>query len=159
MPPYIAVPSFGTKISGRGFLSAATAPFSVGGNPDKDDFKVRDLDFYQGLDLQRLDRRRQLVDAIDQFSRQKDAGVQLDDPDLERAYNLIASEEAKRAFKLSEGIQRDASTIRSWRWQRYWTKLLVGEAIGRTRRAVRYGQQPRMGHTPKHRLLKGSISR
>ncbi|QDT12943.1 DUF1501 domain-containing protein [Planctomycetes bacterium K23_9] len=102
LPPSIAVPRFTGNISGNGFLPSATAPFEVGGNPDKPDFQVRDLDFYQGLDLQRLDRRRQVVAALDRFSRTKDASADTtSDPDLERAYNLIASPEAKRAFDLS----------------------------------------------------------
>ena len=103
LPPNVAVPTFSRNINGNGFLSGATRPFPVGGNPDRPDFKVRDLDFYQGLDLNRLDRRRQIVNAFDQFSREKDAATSLQsDPDLERAYNLIASPEAKRAFDLSE---------------------------------------------------------
>lgn len=103
LPPNIAVPHFSKNISGRGFLPNATEPFSVGGKPDAPDFKVRDLDFYRGLDLQRLDRRKQIVGALDQFSCQKDAAANsMQNPDLERAYNLIASSDAKRAFDLSD---------------------------------------------------------
>ena len=106
LPPNIAVPKFSKAVSGNGFLTNATRPFSVGGNPEKPDFKVRDLDFYQGLDLDRLDRRRNIVNAFDQFSREKDASaISQSDPDLERAYNLIASTSAKEAFNLSEEPQ------------------------------------------------------
>ena len=103
LPPNIAVPKFSGNHTGSGFLSSSTRPFSVGGNPDRPDFKVRDLDFYRGLNLARLNRRRQIVNALDRFSRSKDASSDtVSDPDLERAYNLIASPEAKRAFDLSE---------------------------------------------------------
>jgi uncharacterized protein (DUF1501 family) len=103
LPPNIAVPSFSDNVSGNGFLPAATRPFAVGGNPERADFKVHDLDFYRGLDLARLDRRRQIVNALDEFSRRQDAAATVEsDPDLERAYNLIASPEAKRAFELSD---------------------------------------------------------
>ena len=102
LPPNIAVPTFSRNVSANGFLPSSTAPFSVGGNPDRADFKVRDLDFYKGLDLTRLDRRRRIVNAFDEFSRKKDAAASRPDPDLERAYNLIASSDAKRAFNLSE---------------------------------------------------------
>jgi len=103
LPPYIAVPKFSRNISGNGFLPSSTAPFSVGGNPDRPDFKVRDLDFYKGLNLTRLDRRRRIVSAFDEFSRANDAASTDEvDPDLERAYNLIASEKAKTAFDLSK---------------------------------------------------------
>lgn len=106
LPPHVAVPNFGVGgkgLSGNGFLPVATRPFSVGGNPEKPNFKVQDLDFYKGLDLTRLDRRRQLVNAFNDFSRAKDAAApSIADPDLERAYNLIASQDAKDAFRLSD---------------------------------------------------------
>lgn len=106
LPPYVAVPNFGvggSRISGNGYLPNSLQPFSVGGNPDKPDFKVQDLDFYQGLDLARLDRRRQFVTAFDEFSRAKDASVaSISNPDLERAYSLLSSAEAKAAFRLSQ---------------------------------------------------------
>lgn len=105
LPPHIAVPNFGvggSNLSGHGYLPTATGPFSVGGNPSKPDFKVRDLDFYKGLDLTRLDRRKQFSKAFDQFSREKDASNFQSDPNLERAYNLIASSKAKGAFDLSK---------------------------------------------------------
>lgn len=106
LPPYVAVPSFGVggaKLSGGGYLPARNQPFSVGGDPSKQDFAVRDLDFYRGLDLSRLDRRRRFVETMDAFSREQDHSPQPStDPDLQRAYDLIASEEAKRAFSLSD---------------------------------------------------------
>ena len=113
LPPHISVPAFsvgGGQLSGNGFLPSATAPFSVGGNPQRPNFQVRDLDFYKGLDLSRLDRRRQIVNAFDEFSRAKDAsGSSVENKDLERAYNLIASKEAKAAFNLGE----ESSAVRN----------------------------------------------
>jgi len=100
LPPFITTTG-GNRVQptlGPGYLPTSTAPFEVG-----DDFKVRDLDFYQGLDLGRIDRRRQFVNAVDLFSRAKDASASSEsDPNLERAYNMIASDEAKRAFDLTE---------------------------------------------------------
>jgi len=112
LPPYISVPAFrvgGGRLSGNGFLPSATAPFSVGGSPERPNFQVRDLDFYKGLTLSRLDRRRQIVNAFDEFSRARDAsGSSVENKDLERAYNLIASKEAKAAFNLAE----ESETVR-----------------------------------------------
>lgn len=113
LPPNIAVPNFTGQVSGNGYLPNATRPFSVGGNPNKKDFeskrggfKVRDLDFYQGIDITRLSRRRQFVNALNEFSSAKDAGAStVSDPELERAYNLITSPEAKAAFSLSDEPQ------------------------------------------------------
>ncbi len=105
LPPNVAIPDLVSRDRasiGSGFLPGATSPFEIGSDPGKPDFKVRDLDFYQGLDLPRLDRRREFVNALDAFSRAKDAAGSTGDPDLERAYNLIASPDAKAAFDLSE---------------------------------------------------------
>ena len=102
LPPHIAVPRFNKNLSGNGFLPSSAAPFAVGGNPDRPDFKVRDLDFYKGLDLGRLARRRRMVQAFDDFGRNKDASEAPIDTDLERAYNLVASADAKRAFDLAD---------------------------------------------------------
>jgi len=106
LPPNIAIPNFTGEVSGNGYLPSSTTPFSVVGNSNKEnrgDFKVRDLDFYQGLDIDRLSRRRQFVNALNEFSSAKDAGTEsVSDPELERAYNLITSPEAKGAFNLSE---------------------------------------------------------
>lgn len=134
LPPYIAVPDFGvggSRLSGGGYLPAQTRPFSVGGDPARTDFQVRDLDFYRGLDLQRLDRRRQFVNTIDQFSRSLDAAAPTSaDPDLERAYNLISSEEAKRAFRMSEETQETR--------RRYGNKS-IGQCCLLARRLVERG--------------------
>ena len=134
LPPYIAVPSFrvgGSKMSGEGYLPTSNRPFSIGGDPSKPEFQVRDLDFFRGLDLTRLDRRRRFVEALDGFSRSKDRSpAPVTDPDLQRAYDLIASEEAKRAFELSAEPQQ----VR----QRYGGKS-IGQCCLLARRLVERG--------------------
>lgn len=103
LPPNIAVPAFSRNLSGNGFLPASMKPFAVGGNPGRPDFKVQDLDFFPGLDLDRLNRRRQVVDAMNRFAALGDADDQrFNDPDLQRAYALIESADAKAAFDLSK---------------------------------------------------------
>ena len=134
LPPNIAIPSFrvgGARMSGGGYLPSTTRPFSVGGDPAKQDFSVRDLDFYQGLDLNRLDRRRQFVAALDAFGQTTEVpNANPSDPDLERAYNLIASEDAKRAFQLAE----EPAEIR----KRYGSKS-IGQSCLLARRLVERG--------------------
>ncbi|MEL6107059.1 MAG: DUF1501 domain-containing protein [Planctomycetota bacterium] len=105
LPPNIAVPRFavgGSKITGNGFLPSSTAPFSVGSDPGRPGFKVRDLDFYGDLDLARLDRRRSVVEALDRFSESAQRLSGTTNSDLEQAYALVSSSEAKRAFDLSD---------------------------------------------------------
>ena len=134
LPSNIAVPNFrvgGSLLTGGGYLPAATRPFSVGGDPSRPDFAVRDLDFFQGLNLTRLDRRRQFVAALNAFEENKSTNRnQLSDPDLERAYQLIASEDAKRAFRLKE----EPESLR----QKYGGKS-IGQSCLLARRLVERG--------------------
>ncbi len=106
LPANIAIPDLVSRdraVIGSGYLPGTASPFALGSDPGKSSFKVRDLDFYRGLDLTRLSRRRHFVDALESFGREKDATPgSRTDPDLERAYNLIASAGAKAAFDLSE---------------------------------------------------------
>ena len=134
LPPNIAVPNFTGQVSGNGYLPSATRPFSVAGDSKRQDFKVRDLDFYEGIDLHRVSRRRQFVNALNEFSTAKDAGAAtVSDPELERAYNLITSPEAKAAFTLSEEPQE----VR----QRYGTGGVngIGQSCLLARRLVERG--------------------
>jgi hypothetical protein len=105
LPANIAIPNLisrDTATLGNGFLPSSTKHFSLGSDPGKRSYKVRDLDFYQGLDLSRLDRRRKIVNAMNEYGNLKSQHESPSDPDLERAYNVIASEEAKAAFNLEE---------------------------------------------------------
>ena len=104
LPGNIAVPDLisrdGATI-GNGFLPNSAKHFSLGSDPGKSNYKVRDLDFYQGLDLSRLNRRRTIVNVLNEYGNLKSNTKSPSDPDLERAYNLIASAEDKAAFDIS----------------------------------------------------------
>ena len=105
LPSNIAIPHLisrdGATI-GNGFLPNSTKHFSLGSDPGRASYRVRDLDFYQGLDISRLDRRRKIVNAMNKFGNLKSRTKGPRDPDLERAYKLIASTEAKAAFNLED---------------------------------------------------------
>jgi len=131
LPPNIAIPRFSNNISGNGFLSASTQPFAVGGNPQRPDFKVRDLNYYPGLNLSRIDRRKKLVNAFDQFTSNGDASLNGLDPDLERAFNLLTSDNAKAAFNLKDEPQH----IRN----RYGMSDPIGQSCLLARRLVQRG--------------------
>lgn len=105
LPSNIAIPNLISRDAatiGSGFLPNSTKHFSLGSDPGKSNYHVRDLDFYQGLDISRLDQRRKIVNAMNEFGNLKAKDKGSSDPDLERAYNLIASDEAKAAFDLNE---------------------------------------------------------
>lgn len=101
LPPYIAVPNVSQQ--GRnGFLPVSTAPFAVGGDPSRPDFRVRDLEAPRELTGERLERRRDFVAAFDRLSRQVEENPYSRERDaaFAQAYGLIASNEARAAFNL-----------------------------------------------------------
>lgn len=132
LPANMAVPSFPDQVSANGYLPGTARPFAVPGDPRTGNFRVRDLDFYRGLDLERLGRRREFVNAMDRFARSKDAGAgDTADPDLARAYALLASPKAKRAFDLT----REPTALR----QRYGFGNNLGQSCLLARRLVESG--------------------
>lgn len=134
LPSNIAVPDFavgGAQFSGNGFLPASSQPFSVGGDPAKKDFQVRDLDLYRGVTLSRLDRRRDFLQALDRFS----AGLEAHsppavDPEFQQAYRLVTSNSAREAFRLED----EPAGVR----QRYGSKT-VGQSCLLARRLIERG--------------------
>jgi hypothetical protein len=134
LPKNIAVPRFrvgGGRLTGNGFLPATTRPFSVGGDPGKANFKVRDLDLYPSVTTTRLDRRRDFLQAFDRFSRDaEDSAEASGDPAFEQAYRLITSTGAKQAFDLSQERQKTR--------QRYGRKT-IGQSCLLARRLVERG--------------------
>jgi hypothetical protein len=106
LPAHVAVPNHrlgGGRYTGNGFLPPSTRPFGVGGDPARPDFRVADLDFYPDVGAARVDRRRDFLNALDQFAAGEAAGAAAPrDAALEQAYRLITSSDAKRAFDLSQ---------------------------------------------------------
>ncbi|MEL7496707.1 MAG: DUF1501 domain-containing protein [Planctomycetota bacterium] len=130
LPPNIAIPEFrvgGSSFSGNGFLDRSVAPFSLGSDPSKRGFQVRDLDLYQGVTLDRLKQRKEFLNQLDQFSRLDDGP---DDSTFEQAYRLVNSKKAKQAFDLSQ--ESDATR------QRYGNRT-VGQSCLLARRLVERG--------------------
>lgn len=122
LPDNVAIPDYrvgGGRLTGGGFLPATVRPFPVGGDPAKPGFQVRDLDFYRGLDVARIDRRRAFLQRLDGASLALDSAAGApSDPEFEQAYRLITSDQAKRAFDLSE----EPAGVR----QRYGSKTIGG---------------------------------
>jgi hypothetical protein len=105
LPGHIAVPSFrvgGQRLSGNGYLPRETQPFEVGGDPAQANFRVQGLDFYPGVDDQRIERRRKYLEQLDNFARATEEGDTGTGKPFEQAYRLIASPAAKAAFDLTK---------------------------------------------------------
>ncbi len=106
MPPYITIPGndFAFGYGQSGYLEAALNPFSVGGNPNEEHFSVRDVSLPGGLTLERLNGRRSLLQAVDgAFKRFDNTPLAHSRDDFyRRAYDMISSPEAKKAFNIQE---------------------------------------------------------
>jgi hypothetical protein len=103
VPPYVAIPS-AVKSAGAGYLPGAYSPFSVGGDPAKRGYRVRDLDPPEGVSFDRLERRRTMLQTLDGFSRhvEQSPATAGRDAFYEQAYRLMTSPKAKDAFDLSK---------------------------------------------------------
>ena len=102
MPPFINLPQQIDDASGPGFLPSRFNGFSLGSDPAKADFRVRDLQIPQGVSEKRFRRRKEILSAVSETFVKQYAGDQLETRDAfyQQAYDLIHSERAKRAFDL-----------------------------------------------------------
>lgn len=110
LPPYVCLPGQPHTLAGSGFLSSAYAPFSLGSDPARGNFKVRDLERPRGVDERRFTRRQSLLEVVNQFFDAREASGDLDAMDAfyDRAYGLISSKQAREAF----AIDREPKKIR-----------------------------------------------
>ena len=102
MPPYVCVPTQGSEFLGSGYLSNALGPFALGADPSRPNFTVRDLSMAPGVDAARFETRKswkQLVDAHFR-ERERDDALNTMDSFYQRAYDLLASDQARSAFSL-----------------------------------------------------------
>lgn len=130
LPANIAVPNArigGGIFSGHGFLPPSFAPFSIGSDPSKVDFKVRDLDLYQGISLNRLQQRNEWVHKLDRFSG---LAHEQSDSSMEQAFRMVNSKEAQSAFELGQ----EPDSVRD----RYGRKT-VGQSCLLARRLIERG--------------------
>ncbi len=104
LPPYICVPQVGTQFQGTGYLGSAHGPFSVGGNPSADRFRVRDLSAPRDIDAERRERRKGLLHDLDAgFGELGHADVvQASEAFYRQAWALIESPAARDAFDLGK---------------------------------------------------------
>jgi hypothetical protein len=111
LPAYFSIPSM-SRSGGPNFLGAQYAPFVVPNDPNRDDFKVRDVSLPRGLEEQRFEHRRDLRAQVDRLQRleHKAAGdpvTALDDY-YEQGYSLMSSPTAQEAF----AVQRESDELR-----------------------------------------------
>ena len=139
LPDFVHTPDWmsnnGSFLPGQdaGFLGAAFDPF-VTGDPSVPGYKVPGLDLPRELPLERVGRRRELLDLI---ARAAEPGPALDglDAHYRKAFDLVASPEARRAFDLS----REPQSVR----ERYG----LDPKNPRTKEARKFGGLPHLGQS------------
>jgi hypothetical protein len=103
LPPYVCIPNVPNEFAGTGYLSTAYGPFSLGGDPARDGFKVRDLNMYNGVTQERFDRRRGILGTVDDHFKtlEKSDNIRAMDSFYQSAYSLVSSKQAREAFDLT----------------------------------------------------------
>ena len=104
MPPYAIVGGVG-QYTGGGYMGSVFNPFNVGGDPNADGFSVKDVTPPGSVNADRMARRRDVLADVDRFQRQAELaqrGVQTLDQFYARAFDLVTSPVAKKAFNVKE---------------------------------------------------------
>lgn len=104
LPAYFSMPSM-SRSGGPNFLGAKYAPFVVGGDPNQDRFRVRDVELPRGIEDTRFQSRRDLRHLVDRLPRFEDPSVAdpvvAVDEFFQQAVELVTTPEAQKAFDLS----------------------------------------------------------
>jgi hypothetical protein len=103
LPQYICIPGQPNEYAGTGYLSSSFAPFSLGSDPADGSFTVRDLKLPGGVDDGRFSRRRNMLDAVNDYfvSKEKADTLSAVDTFYQRAYSLVSSQQAREAFNIA----------------------------------------------------------
>ena len=109
MPAYISVPvasSIGLRPGyfGGNWMGVQYDPFQTGGDPNKADFRVQNLQLSKGISINRLHDRKSLSSKLDRLPRAVDAHDTFDAMDRfdQDAFEFISGGRARRAFDISK---------------------------------------------------------
>jgi hypothetical protein len=104
LPSYILVPNQFAPENGSGYLSTKYGPFSLGGSPEDSDFKVKDLQSPKDIDANRFDRRKNILQTVDDhFSTSQNSDhLKAMQSFYDSAYQLMSNKNAVEAFDLSK---------------------------------------------------------
>ncbi len=131
VPGYVAIPRI-MRYGQAAFLGKGHNPFETGGDPNKKDFKVQNLDLVGNLDLDRLDDRRALLSSFDESRRVIDnrgVGDALDSFTRD-AFELVTGDRARMAFDIAQ--EPDALRDR-------YGRHTVGQSLLLARRLIEAG--------------------
>jgi len=102
LPAYICVPHVPNAYAGAGCLSSRFGPFALGNDAADKSFVGRDLSLPQGLDEDRFDRRRNMLDAVEHDFRVMEESDVLEAMDAfcRKAHQMLSAPEARQAFDI-----------------------------------------------------------
>jgi hypothetical protein len=102
LPSYVALPE-ANAAAGAGYLGARYRPFVAAGDPADAAYRIADLDFFPGVDAQRIARRQRWLAQLDGFQRSVEQGIApIADEPFAQAFRLVTSPGAKQAFDVSQ---------------------------------------------------------
>ncbi len=104
LPPYVCIPNVPNEFAGTGYLPSSYGAFALGSDPNRPDFKVRDLDLAGGVDADRFIRRKKALEAVNRnfvYSTASDK-VGAMNTFYERAYDLLDTPAAREAFDITK---------------------------------------------------------
>jgi hypothetical protein len=112
LPPYVSIPrnpSFTWELGKSAYLGGRYESFKTG-DPNAADFKVQDVAPAETLSPKRAERRKNLLDAVDDLARQIEGNDQLStfDEFHQQAATMILSAEGRSAF----AIERENDRLR-----------------------------------------------
>jgi hypothetical protein len=129
LPAYMSVPEM-SRSGGPNFLGAQHAPFVIAGNPNDNDFKVRDVVLPTGLSEGRAQTRQQLRESLDRLVRIREKSAE--DPAVgfdsfyQQGMDLVTSPKAQLAFDLSK---EDAKTRDAYGRTDFGQRLLLARRL------------------------------
>ena len=104
LPPYIAVPNLrgGTDnlFHYAAYLGGYANPFVVESDPNEKSFQVKNLKLPGGLSLSRLEDRRKVLGALDQYRRESDPKLRDLDAYYQRAFDMLTGKAVTAAFDI-----------------------------------------------------------
>jgi uncharacterized protein DUF1501 len=105
MPAYAAVPHLrgGTDnfFHYAAYLGPKYNPFVTESDPNKPDFRVRNLALPPNLSLTRLEDRREVLGLIDRLKQSADSPGRARDASAEQAFSLLTSRDVAKAFDIN----------------------------------------------------------
>lgn len=131
IPAYVAVPSI-MRNGAAAYAGKSYNPFETGGDPNKDNFTVKNLSLGQGLSLARLDDRKSLLKSLDETRQLLDNEGVVDSIDgfNRQAFDLLTGSAARRAFDVHD----EADSVRD-----LYGRNTVGQSMLLARRLVEAG--------------------